>query len=282
MNQQHNGETAIETLALRHYENFPVASHFIPKRYRRPIHLIYAFARTGDDIADEWPNPMPERLHALDDWSARLMAAVEKDEGTRFFRDLATVIHTYRLDHKLFDDLIDAFRMDVRHTGFRTYADLLTYCRCSANPVGRLMLQIFDCETTHHCELSDAFCTALQLANFWQDLFIDIGRGRFYIPEEDCVRFGITRNDLKQGKSSERIRSLVRFEVDRTKALFMIAEPLPGLVSSHLRFELKLIWHGGMRILEKIERSDYDTLSHRPALGMFDKILSAFRAWMAG
>ncbi|MGE5313897.1 MAG: squalene synthase HpnC [Acidobacteriota bacterium] len=277
-----DAEASLETLALRHYENFPVASRFLPKKYRRPIHLIYAYARTGDDIADEWTDAPDVRLRALDDWSSCLHAAVERGEGTPFFLELASVIGTYGLELKLFDDLIEAFRMDVRHHGFAAYEELLEYCRHSANPVGRLMLQIFGSASQERCALSDAFCTALQLANFWQDLFIDIRRERWYIPEEDLVRFGVTRSELHRHSAGERMRPLMRFEVERTRALFQTARRLPALVNPALRFELKLIWHGGMRILEKIERGGFDTLSQRPALTAADKLAVLFRACVDG
>jgi hydroxysqualene synthase len=282
MNLPSDGESGLETLALTHYENFPVASRFLPARTRRPIHLIYAFARTGDDIADEWPGSKDVRLRALSDWSGRLHTAVEHGEGSAFFLDLAAAIRTFGLDIQLFDDLITAFKMDVCHSGFRTYADLLQYCRHSANPVGRLMLQIFGCASKECCELSDEFCTALQLANFWQDLFIDTARGRFYIPEEDCAAFSVTRQEQQQQENTECMRELMKFEVERTRMLFAAARPLTHLVPSALSFELKLIWHGGARVLEKIERNKYDTLSARPALGMWDKLLTVYRACISG
>lgn len=282
MNKHQDAESALERLAMTHYENFPVASRFIPRRYRRPIHLIYAFARTGDDIADEWPDPKEERLRALEEWFARLQTAVEKNQGTAFFMELASVIRTYGLDLQLFADLITAFRMDICHNGYRTYHDLLGYCRYSANPVGRLMLQVFGSVTEENYVLSDAFCTALQLANFWQDLFIDTARGRCYIPDEDYARFGIDGSKQSRTSTSEALRTLMKFEVERTRQLFSTASPLPQRVSASLGFELKLIWHGGMRILEKIERGGYDTLASRPALGMADKMLIAYRACVFG
>ncbi len=271
MTHRTQSDTPPDRLAQLHYENFPVASRFLPSRYRRPIHLLYAFARVGDDIADEWVSPAQERLAALDDWSRQLHAAVDARTGTDFFLELAAVVRTYGLDMRLLDDLIEAFRMDVRHAGFETYEELLRYCRHSADPIGRLLLRIFGCATQQNCELSDRICTALQLANFWQDLFIDTERGRYYLPEEDCRAFGVTRAEFGTPAASHALRALMRFELDRTKALFASGKPLLKNVPWSFRFELRLIWHGGMRIVRMIERQEYDTLSRRPSLTRADK-----------
>jgi squalene synthase HpnC len=273
-----DGAQPLERLAQVHYENFPVASLFLPAGIRRPIQLIYAFARVGDDIADEWPQPAAERLQALDAWSAQLHTAVEQGTGAEFFVKLAAEVHRFHLDLGLFDDLIEAFRMDVRHAGFATYQDLLLYCKHSANPIGRLMLQLFGCSTQQNGEFSDTICTALQLANFWQDLFIDTVRQRYYVPEEDRRRFGVTREACKEPHASKNVRDLVRFELDRTKELFETGKPLLTCVPRRFRLELGLIWHGGMRIVHKIERQDYDTLAHRPVLGAIDKLSMLFQA----
>lgn len=278
MNRQTDTVLPLDRLAAEHYENFPVASRFIPKAYRRPIHLIYAFARVGDDIADEWTDTVEERLMALDAWSQQLHTALEQGVGTEFFLDLAAAVRQYRLELQLFDDLIEAFRMDVRHAGFATHNDLLFYCTHSANPVGRLLLQIFDCATQQNCELSDRICTALQLANFWQDLFIDTGRHRYYLPEEDCRVFGVSREALTSRSGSAAVRGLIHFEVDQTKALFESGKPLLSSVPWRFRLELRLIWHGGMRIVKKIEDQEYDTLSRRPVLSTVDKFAVLFKA----
>jgi len=282
MTHRTHSETPLDRLARVHYENFPVASRFLPSRYRRPIHLLYAFARVGDDIADEWVTQPEERLAALDDWSGQLHTAVEAGTGTDFFRELASVVRTYGLDIRLLDDLIEAFRMDVRHAGFVTYEDLLEYCRHSADPVGRLLLQIFGCATQQNCELSDRICTALQLANFWQDLFIDTERRRYYVPAEDCRGFGVTQDAFGEPPASHAVKALVHFELERTKALFEAGRPLLKRVPWSFRFELRLIWHGGMRILHRIERQEYDTLSRRPVLSGADKVSVLLRAFAAG
>lgn len=258
-------------LAHTHYENFPVASGFMPAKFREPVRLLYAFARVGDDIADEGIVLAEERLQALDDWQGQLHAVVGRGIGTKYFLDLAAAIRYYRLDISLFDDLIQAFRMDVRHAGFETYSDLLVYCRYSAHPVGRLMLQIFDSATERNCELSDALCAALQLANFWQDLLIDTRRGRLYVPVQDSLRFGVERAAWQAHTASDAVRALMRFQCNRTKLLFETGLPLLDLVPGSLRFELRLIWHGGMRIVRTIERQGYDTLSNRPTLSVTDK-----------
>ncbi len=278
MNRPTRSAPSLERLAHTHYENFPVASRFIPKEFRGPIHLLYALARVGDDIADEWEGSPEERLQALDEWLGQLHTAVDNGTGTEFFLNLGAAVRRYRLDMRLLDDLIEAFRMDVRHAGFATYDDLLAYCRHSANPIGRLMLQIFDCATPGNCDLSDALCTALQLANFWQDVLIDTVRHRYYVPEDDCRSFGVSREAFREPAASDAVRALMRFECDRTKLLFGEGKPLLEFVPRAFRFELRCIWHGGMQIVRKIERQQYDTQSRRPALTAADKVSVLFQA----
>ncbi len=268
----------LNTLAARHYENFPVGSLFIPRELRRPVHLVYAFARVADDMADEGDLGADERLRRLDRWEGSLLKALEEGEGTGFFRDLAEIVAARQLPVELFRDLVEAFRMDARSTRYASFDDLLCYCRRSANPVGRIMLRLFKCESTERDELSDDICTALQLANFWQDLSVDTKRNRFYIPDEDFARFGVDPAELAAGGKGPSVRALGKFEVERTRTLFLRGERLLKLVPRRLRFELLLIWHGGMRILEKIERMEFDTTTRRPALTRWDRGVVLVRA----
>ncbi len=260
-----------EKLARQHYENFPVGSFFIPKRYRRPIHLIYAFSRVADDIADEG-NMLPEtRIASLDAWEHSLDRALGGETEDDFFTDLAEVIREFRLSPQLLKDLLVAFRKDSTNPQYRTFDELLEYCRYSANPIGRLLLEIFNCSNEKTQRLSDHICTALQLANVWQDISVDTGRNRFYIPQSDLNQFGISQVDLTQSSNAEAFISMMKFQVERTESFLNEGKPLLDLTAKELRFEMRLIWYGGMTILHKIKTAGYDTRLHRPALTFFDK-----------
>lgn len=267
-----------EQLARSHYENFPVASLFLPKEKRPFLWSIYAFARTADDFADEGTLSADERLHRLDDWEARLQRCTAGQPDGPVFIALADTMERTGAPPRLFADLLTAFRMDVTVHRYEQFSDLLGYCRCSANPVGRLVLHVFGNATERTTVLSDAICTALQLANFWQDVRVDWGKGRVYLPLEDCVRFGYNANDIGRGRADDAFRLLLQFQVDRTCTMFREGRPLLEEAARQLRFELALTWHGGMRILRKIRNQDYDVLTRRPALGITDKLAVVTRA----
>lgn len=263
----------LSLLASEHYENFPVGSFFLPSSLRRPIHLIYAFARVADDIADEGNLPEATRIQQLDVWESSLLRAIAGENVDPFFNELAGVISHHSLTTVYFRDLITAFRMDARSTRYRTFEDLLFYCRHSANPVGRLLFELFGGVTEESLAASDALCTALQLTNFWQDLSVDTQRERFYIPMEDLERFG-----CEHMQSGPELRSLMEFQVRRTRKIFEAGRALIALTPRRLRFETALTWHGGMRILEKIEALNFNSMQRRPALSLGDKIIVFTRA----
>jgi phytoene synthase len=265
-------------LAETHYENFPVGSFFLSKEFRAPIRLVYAFARVADDIADEGNDSKEARLQRLDDWEGEFKKALAGEIGIPFFQELAETVVKYAIPPSLFFDLIAAFRMDASGRDYSTFEDLLFYCRHSANPVGRILLHIFKCANDETCRLSDSICTALQLANFWQDLSIDIKRNRVYIPREDFERFGPTADDLRSGRGTDAIQPLLKYQVERTKKLFLAGRPLFRLIDKRFALELRLTYHGGMRILEKVEHLGYDTLYHRPVLSRFDWALIVIRS----
>ena len=265
--------SGMSSLASQHYENFPVGSFFLPSSIRRPIHLIYAFARVADDIADEGNLPEAARIQQLDVWESSLLRAIAGESVDAFFNELAGVISHHSLTTVYFRDLITAFRMDARSTQYRTFEDLLFYCRHSANPIGRLLLELFGGVTEESLAASDALCTALQLTNFWQDLSVDTQRERLYIPMEDLERFGCAHM-----QSGPELRSLVEFQVRRTRDIFGTGRALIASAPRTLRFETTLTWHGGMRILEKIESQNYDSMQQRPALSLGDKFLIFARA----
>jgi squalene synthase HpnC len=269
-----------ESIARKHYENFPVASFFLPKQLRPYIAVIYAFARVADDFADEGRLSQSERLAALDHWQKQLDECYEGRADNPIFVALTSVVREKNIPKGLLSDLLAAFRMDVTTFRYRTYDDLLYYCRHSANPVGRLVLHIFDNVSEGNMHLSDSICTALQLANFWQDVSIDVRKGRLYIPLEDMDRFGYTESEFERPTFDERFRNLMKFEVERTRDLFGKGKPLLMLAPSNLRFELALTWHGGRRILQKIENAGYNVLTERPALNGADRIAILMKALM--
>jgi phytoene synthase len=261
---------SLQSLARTHYENFPVGSFLLSKKLRKPIHLVYAFARVADDIADEGNASKETRLTLLDEWENQLKRALARKNSDNFFRELADVVAEYAIPPSLLSDLIAAFRMDARGTEYDTFDDLKFYCQHSANPIGRILLHVLGCADETNCRLSDAVCTALQLTNFWQDLGIDIKRNRDYIPNEDFRRFGVTKEDLRLAGAIGKVRPLLKYQVDRTKEFFLEGNALRHSINKKFAFELKLTHCGGMRMLEKIELMQYDTLHRRPALSKFD------------
>ncbi|MBP6671801.1 MAG: squalene synthase HpnC [Bacteroidetes bacterium] len=267
-----------EKLAQQHYENFPVGSFFIPKRYRRPIHLIYAFSRVADDIADEG-NMLPEtRIASLDAWERTLEKALGGEKEDDFFTELAAVIREFDLSPQLLKDLLIAFRKDASNPRYDSFDEVLEYCRYSANPIGRLLLQIFKCSNETTEKYSDHICTALQLANFWQDISVDTGRNRFYIPRLELSKFELSESDITASSNQEAFTSLMKHLVERTEAILIEGKTLLDIAPKVLRFEMRLIWHGGMTILQKIRSAEYDTRHFRPALTKIDKAAIFFKA----
>lgn len=260
-------------IAREHYENFPVASLFLPRERRPYIAAIYAFARLADDMADEGTSLPEERLENLSVWEEKLIASYQGKAEHPVFIALAETALAKEIPMQLFADLLAAFRMDVTRSRYQTYENLLGYCRLSANPVGRLVLHVFDDAEESKMAFSDRICTALQLANFWQDLSVDRRKGRIYVPLEDLERFRYTEDELCRGVEDGRFRDMLRFEIDRTRELFMDGKPLLQQVAPDLRFELALTWNGGMAILKKIEQVGYAVLSRRQHLSLRDKIL---------
>jgi len=268
---------ACRRLARRHYENFPVASRLLPKAMRPHVAAIYAFARTADDFADEGDVPADERLRRLDDWGRRLEAAAEGrapapvgDDGDMVFQALAGTIRECRLDPQLLFDLLSAFRQDVLVGRYDDWPDLLDYCRRSANPVGRLVLQIADIRDAAAAESSDALCTALQLTNFWQDLTRDWRKGRVYLPASVLQSCGADEADLAAGALTPAWKSALGYASGYTRRLFDQGRPVADAVPGRLRLELRATWLGGVRILDRLEAVDYDVFARRPTLGWRD------------
>lgn len=259
-----------EEMAKRHYENFPVASFLVPRELRPFVWAVYAFARTADDAADEGSLDPAERLRTLDAMERSLDAAYAGEpEGSVFVAIAETAART-GLPKQPLADLLAAFRQDVTTTRYPTFDALLRYCRYSANPVGMMVLHIFGQANGRTIPRSDEICTALQLTNFWQDVRNDLEKGRIYLPLEDLSRFGYTEKDLHGGIADGRFRSLMRFEIERTRALFARGRGILGEVSGRLRWELDLTLRGGMEILSAIERAGYDVFTRPPRLGASD------------
>jgi squalene synthase HpnC len=259
-------------IAREHYENFPVASLFLPRERRPYVASIYAFARLADDMADEGTVVPEERLKRLDAREEMLDASYRGEAHHPVFVALAETASAKQIPKNLFSDLLAAFRMDVTRSRYGTFDDLLGYCRLSANPVGRLVLHVFDDVDEPKMALSDHICTALQLANFWQDTAVDREKGRIYVPLEDLERFRYTENEFCRGVEDSRFRDLMRFEVERTRKLFMDGKPLVQRATPDLRFELALTWNGGMAILKKIEQAGYAVHAKRQHLSLLDKL----------
>ncbi len=256
-------------MTVAHYENFPVASVLLPRRLREPIAAIYAFARSADDFADEGNLAAPERMALLDGYQRQLDAIADGEPiDDPMFQKLAEVIKVHGLPLRPFRDLLDAFSQDVLQTRYADFRELMSYCRRSANPIGHLLLHLFRADTTKNLEYSDAICSALQLINHWQDVGIDAAKPvpRIYLPMEDLVYFEIPEADILRRVATADFRSLMRFQVNRTRELMKQGEPLGWLLGGRIGLEIRAIVAGGLRILEKIEAANYDVFQHRPVL----------------
>jgi phytoene synthase len=256
-------------LARGHYENFPVASLLLPARVRPAIQAIYAFARIADDFADE-PVHEGRRLQRLEEWGTMLEDCLAGHAVHPVFVALGDAIARHDLPPDPFRDLLAAFRMDVTVHRHADFASVLRYCRLSADPVGRLVLLVCGHRDPVLIGRSNAFCTALQLTNHWQDVAIDLARDRVYLPEDEMRDRGVDLETLRAGRVTDGYRGLMRDLVARTRALFGAARPLCDAVGGRLRWELRATWAGGCRILDRIETADYDVFRRRPSLGAAD------------
>ncbi|MFZ1900215.1 MAG: squalene synthase HpnC [Azonexus sp.] len=266
-------------MPVDHYENFPVASFLVPAPLRRPIELIYRFARSADDIADEGDASAEERLAGLAAYQAEL-DRIETGTApqTPLFVALAEVIRQHALPIQLFRDLLDAFAQDVVRKRYADYPELLDYCRRSANPVGRLVLHLFGRTEPEHLAQSDCICTALQLINFWQDVAVDWQKNRVYIPQSDLPRFRVAEADIAAGRWSANWAALMDFQIDRTRELMQQGAPLVHALPGRLGWEIRLTIQGGLRILERIRRVRGDVFQRRPKLGKWDWLVLAGRS----
>jgi len=269
----------VDRMPVEHYENFPVASILLPRRLVPAVEAIYAFARGADDVADEGDALPEQRLAELAGYEAGLdEIAAGRTPSSPLFARLAAVVAEFRLDLQPLHDLLSAFRQDVVTTRYPDYAALLDYCRRSADPVGRLMLALYGVDGERNLREADAVCTALQLINFWQDVGIDIVKGRIYLPQEDLQRFGVGEHEIVAQADTPAWRALMAFEVERARALMLRGAPLATRLPGRIGWELRLVIQGGLRILERIERARYDVFRRRPQLGKPDYLVMGWRA----
>ena len=286
---------ACERDCRTHYENFPVASILLPRRMRPHVAALYAFARAADDFADEGDRSVDERHRLLDGWRARLLEAVagatstiqrppepgEPDHTREIFMAIGVTIRRLQLPPVLLEDLLSAFRQDVTVSRYATWPALFDYCRRSANPIGRLVLRIGGYDDNELDKCSDAICTALQLTNFWQDVKSDWARGRIYLPREEMQAHGAEDAGLLGDKLPADWRDAIASAVSRTRALFKDGLPLCDRLRGRLRYEIRMTWLGGTRILDRIEAVNDDVLSHRPTVGATDipRLVAIALAW---
>ncbi|CAN5821993.1 squalene synthase HpnC [soil metagenome] len=271
-------------VARRHYENFPVASSLVPARMRPHIAAVYAFARAADDFADQPGRAPDERLRLLDAWQDQLhRTATGSTAENPVFHALGNTIRECSLPVQLFDDLLSAFRQDVTVHRYDTWADVLDYCRRSAHPVGRLVLRIAGIDRPDADRCSDALCSALQLTNFWQDFGVDWRNGRLYVPREETSKYDALESDLARGRMTPGWQSALAGSVAVTRALFHEGRAVSSFVTGRLKYELRATWLGGLTVLERVERSGYTVLDHRPELGAMDiaRITASTLLWKA-
>ena len=252
-----------EDFARSNNENFTVVSWLLPKKLRSHFFSVYAFCRYTDDLGDEAEG---DRKALLNAWEKEILSAIETESSRPLTKALIQTINECAIPVELFLRLIEANRMDQHKQRFTNYEELLNYCSYSANPVGQMVLGILGHHDTERIELSDATCTGLQLANFWQDVSVDITKGRIYIPIEDLEQFGVTETDIHRKNVTHSYRDLMEFEVNRTRGWFRKGADLEHMLSGNVRTDIRLFRQGGEAILDAIQNVQYDTLSSRPTI----------------
>jgi squalene synthase HpnC len=273
-------ESYTRGLATRHYENFTVATWLLPRSLRQHFYNVYAYCRWSDDLADEISNPQTA-LEALDWWEGELHRCYAGEATHPVFIALAKTVSRFDIPIDPFGDLLKAFRQDQTVRRYPTWNTVLDYCRYSANPVGRLVLYLFEYRDENRGRLSDYTCTALQLANFWQDVSRDLDKDRIYSPMDLLESSGLTPSDLFERRADDRYIALMRDLVARTRELFRLGQPLASCVAEEFRIDVDLFSRGGLAVLDAIESIGYNTLAKRPALSRATKLRLAGRAFGA-
>ena len=266
-------------MSVGHYENFPVASILLPARLRQPVGIVYRFARTADDFADEGNLAPAERLARLEEYRVEL-CRLEQNQPPQMplFDALAGVVRAHDLPLQPFFDLLDAFSQDVTKSRYADFAELMEYCRRSADPVGRLMLHLYDAARDENLPQSDAICSALQLINFWQDIAIDFRKNRVYLPQDEMARFGVAESQIAAADAGGRWPELMRFQTARARAMLESGAPLAKRLPGWIGLELRMIVQGGLRVLEKLDAIRGDVFRQRPVLKTLDWPLMMVRA----
>jgi squalene synthase HpnC len=276
-----------EKIAKEHYENFPIASFFIPKEKRKYIYSIYAYARAADDFADEKGIGDKEpRLKLLDEWNCKLINASNGKADEPVFIAIKQTMKDCDIPIEPLENLLKAFKQDVIKKRYNDFDEVLQYCVNSANPVGRLVLMVFGIHDEKYFALSDKICTALQLTNFWQDVEIDMRKDRIYIPQEEMKSYGYSDKELFDKVYNDNFVKLMKFQVERTEGLFQDGKALIKLISGNplthkLARELKLIWLGGMEILKSIKKADYNVFKFRPEITFRDKLKLFYKSGLS-
>ena len=268
-------------MAVNHYENFPVASALLPERLRRPVELIYSFARQADDFADEGDLPREQRLRKLGEFSTEL-DRVERGELPRLplFAELAPVITAHRLPVGLFRDLLSAFIQDVTKSRYADFGEVMDYCRRSANPVGRLLLHLYQATEARNLACSDAICSSLQLINFLQDVEIDFRKNRIYLPKDEMAEYGVTETQIAGRTNGAEWQALMMFQIERARSMLLAGAPLARQLPGRVGLELRMIVMGGTRILDKLRASRGDVFRRRPVLQPYDWLAMVFRSFV--
>jgi squalene synthase HpnC len=253
-------------VSVGHYENFPVASLLMPAELREPVKVIYRFARSADDFADEGSDPPDVRLAKLDAYRRELRAPTQP-----LFHDVEKIVREHDLPVQLFVDLLDAFSQDVTKKRYASFDEVLDYCRRSANPVGRLLLHLFKRTADSDLARSDSICSALQLVNFWQDVEVDWRKDqRVYLPQDEMARFGVAESHLEDKRCDASWKALLAFQVERARAMLIAGDPLGKSLPGRIGLEIRATVQGGLRVLRKIEGIGYDVFRKRPVLTAFD------------
>lgn len=266
-------------MPVDHYENFPVASILLPGHLRRPVELIYAFARQADDFADEGELSEGERLRLLDSFRAELRCIEsEASSSNPLFNDLAIIIASHHLPISAFYELLDAFSQDVVKKRYANFGEVMEYCRRSANPVGRLLLHLYGQATPQNLAYSDKICSSLQIINFLQDIEIDLQKNRIYMPRDEMAKFGIDEDAIARKDSSGSWQAFMQFQIDRVREMLESGVPLGRVLKGRVGLEMRMIIAGGLRILEKIQREQGDIFKHRPVLRPADWGVMLYRS----
>jgi squalene synthase HpnC len=266
-----------------HYENFPVASVFLPARLRPAVRAIYAFARSADDFADEGEHPAAWRLARLAEYHAHLHALERgEDVDQPVFRELAPHIRAHGLPYPLFHDLLAAFEQDCVKTRYAHFGEVMDYCRRSANPIGRLLLKLYGDEDVKHQAWSDGICSALQLINFLQDVAVDYQKGRIYLPEDELAKFGISERQIAEGRVDALWQQFMKGQIERARRMLQAGAPLGRALKGRIGLEMRLIILGGERILYQLHASRGDMFHQRPKLSWKDGVVMLRRVLFPG